>query len=251
MSGLELFTITTAAQAAAAGTPWLAGITAGGAAAGVGTAVTLGDAALAASTLISGAGMIGQANAQRAAGENAARTAQFQSQLANTQAAAMEQQAGQERAASQRAAIAQRRQGNLVSSRARAVAGASGGGALDPTVLDIMSGIDSEVDYRTNLALYEGEERAKGLEYGAVLRRAGGAGDVYAGQVAQQAGRSAANRSLMGAGGKLLEGGARLESRFASRGAGRGASNTLISSGGGLSRYYDLYGDDEHPIGFR
>lgn len=240
MSGIELFTITSAASAAAAGTPWLAGITAGGAASGIGTAVTLGDAAMAASTLISGAGLIGQAGAQRAAGQNAARTAQFQSQLANTQAAAMEQQAGQERAASQRAAIAQRKQGNLVSSRARAVAGASGGGALDPTVLDIMSGIQSEVDYRTNLALYEGEERAKGLEYGAVLKRSGAAGDVQAGQVAQQASRSSANRSLLAAGGQFVEGGARLEDRFARR----RANNTLLSRGVGMGRYYDLYGED-------
>lgn len=151
----------------------------------------------------------------------------------------MEQQAGQERAASQRAAIAQRKQGNLVSSRARAVAAASGGGALDPTVMDIMSGIEGEADYRTALALYEGDERAKGLEYGGVLQRAGAAGDVYAGQVANQAAQSAANRSYMSAAGTLAKGAAGIDDRFSRR----RANNTLLSQGTGLSRYYDMVGD--------
>lgn len=198
-----------------------------------GTAITLGDAAIAASTLIGAVGAIQQGQAQEAAGDAQARAAAYQAQLANSQALAMEQQAGQERALSQREAAGQRRRGEQISSRAQALAAASGGGALDPTIQDILAGISGETETRALNALYAGEEKARGLEYGAVLERAGGRGDIYAGEVARRAGESAAGRSYLTAAGGLVSGGATVSDRFEKR----KARNTLLESAGGLSRF--------------
>lgn len=160
-----------------------------------------------------------QANAQRAAGQAASQAAQYQATLAGYQADQMEIRAGQERAetarlateqraASQRDAIDQRRQGVLVASRARALAAASGGGVSDPTVTNILAGIDSEAEYRVLTALYrgesaaqgtefEGKQRADALDYGAFLERAGAAGTVYAGQVEQSLDNAKANQAIL------------------------------------------------------
>lgn len=198
-----------------------------------GTAVTLGDAALAASTLIGAMGAVQQGQAQEAAGQAQAQAAAHQANLRNAQAKAMEQQAGQERAVSQRAAAVQRRQGAQVSSRAQALAAASGGGALDPTIIDVLAGIKGETNTRALNALYAGEEKARGLEYGAVLERAGGRGDLYAGEVARRAGQDAAGRSNLSAVGGLTGGGAAIYDRFERR----KARNTILESADGLSRY--------------
>src|SRR3990172_2605978 len=80
---------------------------------------------------------------------------------ANFQAAQMNQQAGQERATSQRAAIEQRRAARIAASRATALAAASGGGATDPTVLNILGDIKTEGEYNALSAMFGGEERAR------------------------------------------------------------------------------------------
>lgn len=87
------------------------------------------------------------------------------------QAGAMTQQAGQERAASQRVAAEERRKGRLAQSRALALAAASGGGASDPTVTNILSGIEGESEYNALSAMYEGEERARTLETNASITK--------------------------------------------------------------------------------
>lgn len=83
----------------------------------------------------------------------------------------LEQQAGQEIAASQRVAFNEDRQSKLVQSRALALAAASGGSATDPTVLRIISGIASEGAYRQNVALYQGEEKARQMRLTAEAER--------------------------------------------------------------------------------
>lgn len=60
--------------------------------------------------------------------------------------------------AASRDAYFKRREGNLVASRAQAVAAASGGGAADPSVLDVMGGIEGQTEYNVLSALYEGQE---------------------------------------------------------------------------------------------
>lgn len=110
-----------------------------------------------ASTLVSAVGTI-------AAGNAADNAAQYEAEQ-------LESRAGQERAAAQRRAIEQRRQARLVQSRQQAAAAASGAGASDPTVVDLMTGAEGEGEYRALLELYEGEERARGATVAANVRR--------------------------------------------------------------------------------
>ncbi len=72
--------------------------------------------------------------------------------------------AGQAQAASQVDAEDVQRRTDLLTSRALAVAAASGGGASDPTVVNLMSGIAAEGAYRKAVALYRGDEEARSLE---------------------------------------------------------------------------------------
>jgi hypothetical protein len=117
---------------------------------------------------------------------------------ARFQAKQMEQQAGQERAASQREAIEERRKARFAESRALAVSAASGAGASDPTVLDIMGDLESEGEYRALTALFNGEERARGLEMGASAKR-------YEGATAKRSGYMKAGSTILGGGYSLLE----------------------------------------------
>lgn len=82
---------------------------------------------------------------------------------AEYQAAQLRVNAGQAKAVAQREALNAEEQAKLVASRALAVAAASGGGATDPTVIRIISGIEEEGAYRKALALYEGEAMAREL----------------------------------------------------------------------------------------
>lgn len=87
------------------------------------------------------------------------------------EAAQLEVNAGQERAASQRSAMEERRQGRLASSRALALAAASGAGADDPTVVNAIADIEGEGEYRALTALYEGNTAGDDLERQAAARR--------------------------------------------------------------------------------
>lgn len=83
----------------------------------------------------------------------------------------LDEQAGKERATSQRASIEERRQAATVSSRALALAAASGAGASDPSVINNIADIEGEGEYRALTALYNGEETARGQEFDAANRR--------------------------------------------------------------------------------
>lgn len=102
------------------------------------------------SSILSG---LGQMQAGRAANANA-----------KFQAAQLEQQAGQERASAQRLAVAERRRSAIMQSNAQAAAAASGGSATDTTVLNLIGDIAKEGEFNALSALFEGEERARGLQ---------------------------------------------------------------------------------------
>lgn len=68
---------------------------------------------------------------------------------------------GQAVAASQRTAQEEERRAKLLQSRAQAVAAASGAGASDPTVVDIISQIAGQGAYRSQIALYDGLEQQR------------------------------------------------------------------------------------------
>ena len=66
-------------------------------------------------------------------------------------------------------------------SRGQAVAAASGGGAGDPTVVNLMAGVGQEGKYQSGVALYEGETRGRGLEFDAKIRRMEGRQALFSG----------------------------------------------------------------------
>ena len=110
------------------------------------------------------AGTMQAADAQKQAG-------QAQKQASDFTAGIETQQAGQARATSQRQAIQERKKADLVQSAALARAAASGGGASDPSVVNILSDIEGKGEYNAMTALFNGEERARGLETDASLKR--------------------------------------------------------------------------------
>jgi hypothetical protein len=113
-----------------------------------------------------------------------------ENQRAQYVAKQMEVNAGQERAAAQRRAQEQRRRGDLAQSRAQSLAAASGGGALDPSVVDIMGGLEEESEFNALSDLYEGEERARDLESNATVTR-------WSGNQANKAGYMAARTTML------------------------------------------------------
>lgn len=120
------------------------------------------------------------------AGDSAKKARKFE-------AAQMDRLANRAVASSQRDAQEVERQGQLQMSRALAVSAASGGGASDPTVMDIIGDLAGDTDYRKMVALYEGKTRADELRLGAETRR-------MAGDVAKDAGKfSAFGTALSGA----------------------------------------------------
>ena len=178
-----------------------------------GQAITLADVAIAASTLAATAGAVQQGQATRAANAAQAQQYEYQARLGERAAEVKEQEAGQARASSQREAVDERKQGERIASRVQAVSAASGGGALDPTVIDILGRTGAEGEYRALSALYGGEERARGLEYGAAIDRSRGSADLSAATASRQAGRRAGQLGYLSGAGTLLEGGAALASR--------------------------------------
>jgi hypothetical protein len=84
-------------------------------------------------------------------------------------AGAQTEKAKAEQASAQRAFLEQRRQTRLAQSRAKAAAGASGGGVGDPTALDIYGGLAQEGDFAAQTALFEGDSAASLLTSQAAL----------------------------------------------------------------------------------
>jgi hypothetical protein len=93
---------------------------------------------------------------ERQNAKNEANLAQFQSEQLNVSA-------GQAQAAAQRSAIDIERQTQLNASRALAVAASSGGGASDPTVVNLLSQNAADGAYRKAAALYEGDDQARSM----------------------------------------------------------------------------------------
>lgn len=132
---------------------------------------------------------------------------------AEFQAAQLRQNAGQAQAAAQRDAFSVDQQSKLVASRALAVAAASGGGASDPTVVSLMAGIAGEGSYRSALALYQGDEKARAMNSAADTAE-------YEGKLSEGAARRSAFGKFLGAGAASIKGAARGTSLFEKYGQG-------------------------------
>lgn len=138
------------------------------------------------------------ARASRVAADRAAVASQFQADQARVNA-------GQAFAASQRDAAEQRRQATLLQSRALALAAASGGGATDPTVVNVLGRIAGEGAYRAAVSLYRGEEQARALRMEASAREFDAAAAREGGELRAAAYRSAAKTGVLRAGLSLFE----------------------------------------------
>lgn len=151
------------------------------------------------------------ATAMSAAAANSGARAQaiMRAQQATAQRIAAQQQAinaGQEMAAAERAAAEERRRGRLMQSRAQAIAAASGD-AGSPTVVNIISDLAGETQYRSAMALYQGEERAR-------MTRAGMNASLF-----EASNLSASSKALQQAGyiksvGTLFEGAASMYGKY-------------------------------------
>jgi hypothetical protein len=127
-------------------------------------------------------------------------------QAAEFEAIQLEQQANDALATSQRTLFNEKRTEKLVQSRALTLAAASGG-ASDPTVIRIISGIASEAAYRQNLAIYQGEDRARSLRLAAQANR-------FSGEIGAAASLAQGNAIATQAAGQVIGGAGSLYARY-------------------------------------
>lgn len=147
---------------------------------------------MAAGTAVSAMGTIAGGNAAAAAGQSAQQSANFRAQ--------QEDQAAQEsRAVSQRSALDKQRSGQLALSTLQARAAAGGGGADDPTVLNLAGNIAQRTEYDSLFDMYKGENRARGLEDEAT-------GSRYSGEAAAAEGDAKQSASYLSAAGTVIGG---------------------------------------------
>lgn len=135
----------------------------------------------------SAAGAIGtllSAKGERDAGIAADRAARYRARQ-------MEQNAGQAVAAATADAQEEERKSALIASRAIAVAAASGAGALDPTVVRILQGIDAEGKLASATQMYNGYEEARGMREQAKATR-------FEGKAYKRAGKTKALSTVLG-----------------------------------------------------
>jgi len=165
-------------------------------------------------------GFMGAAGAKEE-GESARAMLEFQAQQ-------QEQNAGTAIAIAQRQAAEAKRQGRYVASRALAVLAASGGGASDPGAVRILANAEAEGAYRAQMAVYEGESKARALRMEAAAARASGVN-------AEASAASRANAYLLGGTSRGLTTAASLYQRYGGNGPGGDAG--LIDEPGQYTGY--------------
>lgn len=134
-------------------------------------------------------------------------------QAAEFQAAQLRQNAGQAQASSQRTAMDVDKQAAYTASAALATAAASGGGASDPTVVNLIAKNAGEFAYRKAVALYGGDERAR-------LDNLQAAAKEYEGANVRRNSTTVAAGQLFGADTTLIKGMAKGASMFERFGGG-------------------------------
>lgn len=126
------------------------------------------------------------------------------------------QNANAARVTSQYQAAEERRQARYATSRGAAVAAASGGGVSDPTVVNTLADIEAEGEYRALMALYNGEQEARGLERAAQAKSREGTAALFAG--------------VAGGGSTLLSGGVDWYEKYGGAQRTDGLSPVTVSS---------------------
>lgn len=147
-------------------------------------------------SIVSASGKVDAGNAAAGAGAAQRAAAQFEADQLRVNA-------GQTIAAGQRAAEEQRRQGELIQSRAIALAAAGGGSVADPGVVNLLARNAGETAYRSSVALYEGEDRARTMRESASAKE-------YSGYAAELSALDRQKSLMTSAFGDLVKGGGSL-----------------------------------------
>jgi hypothetical protein len=108
-----------------------------------------------ASSVVGMMGSVAQANAMK--------------QQAKAESIQLGQMAAEERAVASRDAQSKNKEGRILLSRQQAVAAASGGGATDPTVLELAGDIGRETSVQRRELMRQGKEKGRNLEYKAKM----------------------------------------------------------------------------------
>jgi len=149
-------------------------------------------------------GSLGEASGNLRMGEQSIIAGQRRKVAAQFEAEQYLINAGQAQASSQIAAAEARRQAGLVESRILAVAAAGGGGASDPTIINLISRTSARGAYNANVALYQGEDQARSMRMQAAARNYEGMVAEEAGYLKDQAYRTAAGTALFRGAGSLF-----------------------------------------------
>lgn len=156
-------------------------------------------------------------------GADAAANGRSQEALARYQAAQLRVNALDADASAQISASDIDRQQQYVTSRALAVAASSGGGASDPTVINLIARTAGEGAYRRAVALYEGKSKAKALNAQADALE-------YGGSLAAERGSEEQSAANIGAFTTLVKSGASLYSKYGGDGPDSSGATLAPSS---------------------
>lgn len=153
-----------------------------------------------------------------AAGKAGKAQAESSAQALEMQARAEEARANQERAVAQRQAEGEREKAERLMSRQQAVAASSGGGT-GGSAAEIIAETGREGEYRSDLTLWESEEKARGRADQAALYR------WEAGNKREQ-GKQMAKAGLINAGASLMGTVGSIGGKIATRGVGSTSSDS-------------------------
>jgi len=159
------------------------------------------------SEALQGGGTLLNTSAQIAKGNAALQVAQGRKIASEYEAGQLDTEAGMSRGVGMRNAADVARSVELINSAALARAAASGAGASDPTVMNVLAKTAGEGAYRQTLAMYEGEAQAR-LD----TMRAGAL--RYEGDLSVSEAKTAKQSTNIGAASTLLTGGANMMSMF-------------------------------------
>lgn len=180
-------------------------------------------------------GAFSQANGYSAAGDAARLAGQRKAALDQFSAQQLTVNAGQSIAASQRVAADVNLSTTLTLSHARAMAAASGAGATDPTVVNLVANLAGQGAYKANLALYEGEDKARSLRMQA-------AADTYQASLDIEAGNDKGSAFDTQAKSSLINGGASLFSKYGFGSKTATGDGLKTPAGGGQTDAYAVGG---------
>lgn len=148
----------------------------------------------------------------------------LQRRAAEFTALQLEQRGGQAEAIAQRKARADNLNTELITSRQLAVAAASGGGASDPTIINLIAKTNAVGAMRSAIDLYEGEEQNRQLRLQAAAKR-------YEGDLGVQASESKASAYETQGTASLLSGFGSLFAKYGMGGPNK-ATNVVADTSG-------------------